>query len=333
MIVSPPAIALVLGSVLLGGFTLYAAGVGMRILFQWDRNSAGEKQLALERKTFLVSTIVSHVTAIELVSLFMFVAMVDRLHPFFTGAMCAAGTLNVNAFGYTTLAMKISSFLMCGIWFIVNYVDNLGYDYPLIRFKYAFLLVICLMLVSECIFQIRYFLGLQPRIITSCCSVLFGTEGQGIASHMAHLPAPAMGKIFYAAMGVTLSAGIYFGLTGRYDWLYGILSVAVLPLSLAALISCFCLYFYELPTHHCPFCLLQREYKFAGYFLYAFLLAGAVAGAGMGIIGMFRGKSSLKDKIPQVQKRLCRISLLAYGSFSLWVSYPVVFSDFKITGY
>lgn len=332
MIVSPAAIALILGSVLLGAFTLYASGVGVRILFQWDKNSADERQLALETKTSLVSAILSYVTAIELVSLFMFVVVVDRLHPFFKGAMCAAGTLNVNAFGYTTLAVKICVFLLFGIWFIINYVDNQGHDYPLIRFKYCFLLVICLLLVTECIFQIRYFLALHPQIITSCCSVLFGKEAEGIASQMAHLPALTTGKIFYAAMGLTLSAGVYFRLTGRYDWLYGVLSVAIFPLSLTALISYFSLYFYELPTHHCPFCILQKEYKFAGYFLYALLFAGVVAGAGTGIISMFRGKVSLKEKIPQVQKRLCWISLLAYGLFSLWVTYPVVFSDFKLSG-
>ena len=244
MLISPPAIALVTSLALVGAFTLYASGVGIRIILGWDRNSASEKQLMLERKTYLISSILSHVMAIELVSLFMFVAMVDHFQTFFTGAMCAAGTLNVNAFGYTTLAVKIASFILCGIWFIVNYVDNLGYDYPLIRFKYGFLLAICLLLVSECVFQFRYLLGLDPQIITSCCSFQFGTEGQGVASQMAHLPARTIATVFYAAMGLTLVAGVHFGLTGKYGWLYGILSIAVFPLSLAALISYFCLYFY-----------------------------------------------------------------------------------------
>jgi len=37
--------------------------------------------------------------------------------------------------------------------------------------------------------------------------------------------------------------------------------------------------------------------------------------------------------IPQIQKRLCGLSVLGYGLFTLRVTYPVVFSDFKLTGY
>lgn len=333
MFVSPPSIALVTSLTLVSAFTLYASGVGVRILIGWDRTSTEEKQLTLERKTYLISAILSHAMAIELISLFMFVAMVDQFHTFFSGAMCAAGTLNVNAFGYVTLAVKIISFILCGIWFIINYVDNLGYDYPLIRFKYGFLLIICILLVSECVLQIRYLLGLDPQIITSCCGFQFGKEGRGIASQMAHLPAWTIATIFYAAMGLTLASGAHFGLTGRHGWLYGILSIVVFPLSLAAIISCFCLYFYELPTHHCPFCLLQKEYHFVGYFLYGLLLTGTVAGAGVGMIGMFRKRDSLEKMIPRIQRRLCGVSVSAYGSFALWVTYPIVFSDFKLTGY
>ena len=100
-----------------------------------------------------------------------------------------------------------------------------------------------------------------------------------------------------------------------------------------ALISYFCLYVYELPTHHCPFCMLQKEYHFVGYFLYGFLLVGAIAGTSIGIIGRFRKKVTLAGLIPQIQKRLCWASLMGYGLFTLRVTYPIVFFDFKLTGY
>jgi hypothetical protein len=79
--------------------------------------------------------------------------------------------------------------------------------------------------------------------------------------------------------------------------------------------------------------MLQKEYHFVGYFLYLFLLVGAIAGAGAGIIGRFRKKISLADLIPPIQKRLCALSVLGYGLFTLRVTYPVVFSDFKLAGY
>lgn len=332
MLINPAVIALIAASLLVGTFTLYACGVGLRILFQWDLDSPAEKQLQLERKTYLVSSILSHVLAIELVSLFLFIAVVNQLHTFFSGAMCAAGVLNVNPFGHMTLAARTTSFLCCGVWLVINHVDALAGDYPLIRFKYVFLLGIGLLLSAECVLQAMFLTGLDPQILTSCCGTIFGESSRGVAAGMAHLPAAAAAGNFYLGMGLTLAAGVWFARTGRHDWLYSLLSVAVFPLSLAALISFFCLYVYELPTHHCPYCMLQREYHFVGYILYGFLLMGAIAGASIGVIGRFRNQMSLAGLIPQIQRQLCWVSMLGYGLFTLRVTYPIVFSDFKLTG-
>ena len=333
MLISPAIIALTAASLMVAGFTLYAAGLGMRILMQWDATSASDKQLELESKTYLVSSILSHMLIIELLSLFLFIAVANQLHIFFTGAMCAAGVLNAGAYGYATLVLKTASFVACGVWMVINHVDTRAQDYPLIRFKYAFLLGICVLLVTETVMQTRYLLSLDPQIITSCCGTLFNEGIRQVASGMTHLPVVTAAEIFYAGMLLTLAVGIHYVLTGRHDWLYGLLSVVVFPLSLAALISYFSLYVYEMPMHHCPFCMLQKEYHFVGYFLYLFLLVGAITGASAGIIGRFRKKASLAALIPNIQKRLCGVSVLGYGLFTLRVTYAIVFSDFKLTGY
>jgi len=41
-----------------------------------------------------------------------------------------------------------------------------------------------------------------------------------------------------------------------------------------AILSFISVYFYELPTHHCPFCILQKEYGYVGYPLYLTLFGG-----------------------------------------------------------
>ncbi len=56
--------------------------------------------------------------------------------------MCAAGTLNVNGYGYPALILKIVVFLLSGLWLLLNYADNRAYDYPLVKNKYLFLLFI-----------------------------------------------------------------------------------------------------------------------------------------------------------------------------------------------
>jgi hypothetical protein len=40
----------------------------------------------------------------------------------------------------------------------------------------------------------------------------------------------------------------------------------------------FSTYVYELPTHQCPFCMLQKEYHFIGYFIWSTLFLGTFFG-------------------------------------------------------
>ena len=37
-------------------------------------------------------------------------------------------------------------------------------------------------------------------------------------------------------------------------------------------------YIYELPTHNCPFCMLQKEYYYVGYLLWGMLFGGVYLG-------------------------------------------------------
>ena len=101
-------------------------------------------------------------------------------------------------------------------------------------------------------------------------------------------------------------------------------------LSAASVVSFFCLYFYELPTHHCPFCLLQKEYGFVGYVLYAALFSGAVAGIATGVLMPFRKVGSLVTIIPAIQRRLTFGTLACYLLFTLIVVWKMVFSALKL---
>jgi hypothetical protein len=101
-------------------------------------------------------------------------------------------------------------------------------------------------------------------------------------------------------------------------------------ISLASIISFISLYFYELPTHHCPFCLLQREYGYIGYPLYTALFGSAVSGMGEGVLMPFRKIKSLEEIIPPTQKKLTLISLVLLAFFLLIVTYRIIFSDFRL---
>jgi len=330
MIINPAIIALVGGSLLITVFAFYALAAALKILKQWDIQSGSEGQLALERKTYLISTIFSYVLVFQLFSLFLFIYTADHIHGLFVGAMCAAGSLAVNNFGYPTLILKIITFIFCGVWLIINYADNRSHDYPLIRPKYKLLAILTVLIGLETLFQTIYFTGLSADVITSCCGTLFSEETQSVTGQLAGLPPHGTRIAFYLILILTLRVGIHVVANGRGAAGYGLLSGVMTVVSLVAVISFISVYYYELPTHHCPFCLLQVDYHYIGYPLYLSLFLACITGVGAGVLDGLKGASSLSTEIPLLQKRLCLISLAGFLTFALLATLPMIFSDFVL---
>lgn len=326
MILHPAVLALVGSSVLLGGLLVYSAWWAARILASWDLASGSELQLALERRTHLVSTILGYLLVFELATLFLFVFTADSISPLFTGAMCAAGSLQASRWGYPVLVLKIAAFLLAGLWLVLNRADGLGFDYPLVRVKYRLLLAIAPVVLAEMALQAAYFLDLRPEVITSCCGSLFGQSGEGFGSDLAQLPPRPVAAAFVGLLATAIAAALLFRRTGRGGWLLGGLSLALLPVALAAVVSWLSPYVYELPTHHCPFCLLQREYRYVGYGIYGALLLGVVSGGGVGLLMPFRRIPSLAAGLPILQRRLAAtaagalLALAALVVLAVWTS-------------
>ena len=330
MIINPAIIALVLGSLLITVFAFYALFTALRILRHWDVRSGSEIQLALERKTYLISTIFGYLLGFELFSLFLFVYTAEHIHDLFVGAMCAAGSLNVNGYGYVTLVLKIFTFMFCGVWMIINWADNRAYDYPLIRPKYKLLVLLTVMISLETFLQTGYFMGLRADVITSCCGTLFSVDAQGIAGEIAGLPPYGTRIVFYLAVILTLRVGIHLLATGKGGAAFGVLAGVTTVVSLVAVVSFISLYFYQLPTHHCPFCLLQKDYHYIGYPLYLSLFLAGITGVGTGVLERLKGPESLAGVIPALQKRLCLFSMAGFVIFALIATYPMIFSDFSL---
>lgn len=330
MILHPGILSLLISSLLVGGMVLYAAGCGIAILRGWDISSGSERQLQLERKTYLVSTILGYLLFFQLISLFLFIYTVDDICPLFTGAMCAVGSLTVNSFGYPVLLGKTATFILAGLWLILNYADSRGYDYPLIRIKYRFLLVLAPLVVAEAVMQWFYFLQLRPDVITSCCGSLFSSANESVAAEISSLPAFPMMGVFYFVMLSTLITGYVFYRTGKCGRLFSAVSGIAFVVAIVSIISFISLYFYELPTHHCPFCILQKEYLYVGYPLYILLLVATVTGLGTGLLLPFRKVASLAETLPQLSRKLTLVSVLSYLLFTAIASWPIVFSSFTL---
>ncbi|WLT32284.1 hypothetical protein [Geothrix sp. PMB-07] len=330
MIQHPGILALLLASGIVSAFLLAASGLGLRILRHWDLRSGSEAQLELERRTYLVSTLVANALAIQVLSLFLFIYTVDGLHTQFVGAMCAAGSLSVNAYGYPALLAKVATCLVAGLWLILHRADTQGHDYPLIRPKYALLMLLLPLVLGEAWLQGRYLTGLHADVMTSCCGSLFGQGRPGLASDLASLSPQVVQPAFWTCFGALVISSVAFLKYRQGGRLLACLGLGFFPVAIAALIAFFGLYIYALPTHHCPFCLLHAEYGFVGYPLYAALLGSAISAFGLGALSFFQQRASLSQALPRLRARLAIVVMALALMFTLIVSLWMALSPLRL---
>ncbi len=320
-----PSILALLGSSWLATAVLLASAIfALRLLASWDRSSGSERQIRLERATILVSTAVGLVLALEAASLILFVFNADRMSALFVGAMCAVGTLNASVYGFPTLYAKIAVFFASALWLVLDRVDGEGRDFPLIRLKYAALLAVAPIVLLEAGLETAYFLDLKADTITSCCGKLFedGPQSSGAGGELAALePRLALWLLFGGAAVVVLG-GLVAGRSRVLQIAQGVFGGAMFVVGLAAIVSVVSLYVYEQPHHHCPFCLLKREYDHFGFALYLPLFLGAAAALASGMLGVVPRRASLAVAQPAIAARLARLSALGFALFALaclWV--------------
>jgi len=329
VILHPGVFALIVGAFFVSAMALYAAWVGVVILKGWDITSSSRRQLTLERKTYLVSTIMSYVMGFEMLSTFLFVFTADSIHGFFVGAMCATGTLNANDVGWTALYVKIVVFFLSALWVSINSVDAASRDYPLVRVKYVCLLFILPFILLDAYLVPNFFLGLRPTIVTSCCGSLFSSEGRSVAGALSAIEPRTAMLIFYTAAFVQPVLAAYSYKFGRPLMVYltAIASAAFFLVSIASIISFISVYYYELPAHHCPFDMLQGAYHYIGYPLYAALFMSTLFGIAPAVIEIFKDRC---EGVEVIQQRWLLYSMVSSVIFTIISSWPVVFSNFSL---
>jgi hypothetical protein len=332
MLLHPGIIALLAGSSLVTVMVLYSCYEGLKIICYWDRESSSERQLSLERKTYLLSSLIAFVLSINLLSLFLFIYTVDDLHTQFVGAMCATGTLNANTVGWWVLLLKVAIFFVSSIWILVNYIDQRTENLPFVKKKYALLILFLPLFILDVYLEVRFFLGLNPDVITSCCGALFSENSRGIASTLAGLPIrPTKYLFFTTAVSYLVIGSLAYRYTNAWlRYLMALVATFFFFVSIVSLISFISLYFYEIPTHHCPFDILQKEYHYVGYPLYITLLGSTVFGLFPGLAELMRAEGV---PLKQWQKRWILTALVLLVVFCLIVLYPMVFSSFTLEGY
>ena len=209
MILHPGILALIAGSSIVFALTLYAAVLGVRVLVGWDFDSHSERQLRLERQTYLISTILNYALVFQILSSLLFIYTLDDIHGLFIGAMCATGALNANPIGWWALVASLIALFAAAFWIVLNQLDQRAEDYPATRLKFGILVFVVPLVGAALGLQVVYFLGLRPEIITSCCGSLFSAGGVGLASSLAALPMRPMMGLFYGTAALFLAVALW----------------------------------------------------------------------------------------------------------------------------
>jgi hypothetical protein len=221
-------------------------------------------------------------------------------------------------------------FFLAAMWLAINHVDSQARDYPLVRIKYALLLVLAPVLAASAWIEAQYFLDLKADVITSCCGSLFSEGSPTIAAEASALaPKPAMG-LFYGSLGAAIALAAFHGLgAGKPRWsgyLLALASAVAFVATIAGILSFISLYIYEHPHHHCPFCILKPEYAYQGYWLYVPLFVSTATGLAAGAVQPFAHIASLREVIPVFSQRMAAVAAngffltAAIASLMIWQS-------------
>jgi len=197
-----------------------------------------------------------------------FVYTIDRLSDLVPGAMCAAGIIKANTYGNPLLALKIIIIFLSGLWMRLNRLDLEAKEYPYTEYKSWFFIAIFILLSVEIGLDILYFTNIETSNPVTCCSVIFGQAG-GNNDLPFGLDIPKLLILFYLLYFfvvfmtfMRISIGIFLA------------SILFLYIAYYSVVYFYGTYIYALPTHKCPFCMLQSDYYFVGYLVWGLLLVG-----------------------------------------------------------
>ena len=332
MILHPAILALLLGGLVVNLLLLVAARVGWLVMRHWEPESADERQLTLERRADLVTSLAHYALAFSMLSLPLFVLTAERLHPLFVGAMCATGTLNAAPYGWDVLWIKLWIFFLGGLWVVANHYDRQVESAPLLRPKYRALALLVPLSLLDLLLTFLFFSGLRPKVITSCCGSLFSSGAGNLASEVASVEPALMLPLFLASGGLYLLTLLLSLRSQRpvFNLLASTLAIAFFIVSLMSILSFISLYVYQLPTHHCPFDMLQSGYDFIGYPLYIGLFGTTLCGLVPGLLQLLSRVPGMREVALPSVRRWVLAALVFATCFFLVAAWPMLFGPLKL---
>lgn len=313
MMLSPSVIALLSLDALFLLFGLIAFILSFGIARHWNMALSNERQYALEKKAVLVATLIQYIFYFKIPLFLFFIFTADTISNLITGAMCATGVVNSVEFGFKMFGFKIINLYLFGFWLLLHNIDIKEENLPYTRAKFILFILIFICLCCEIFYDFTFFTALNIDKIVSCCGTLFSVASSASFAFIFTIEPHVILIAFYGLFSLHV---LFFSLKNSQGFL--ITNLLFIPVAILAVILFFGTYIYELPTHHCPFCFLQKEYYYVGYFLYTFLFLGTFFGISSGIMSLLENTARYRA--------LYRYSFYFTLAFVLSVSaYPLIY--------
>jgi hypothetical protein len=273
MILTPEVLAIFILNGIFLIFSTIALVLSVKIFKNWDMDKTTQEQYKLEKNSFLTATIIKYIFIVKLPLFLFFIFTLDKISNTLIGAMCAAGVVDATQYGIYLFVFKIINLYIFGFWLVLNKADISKENLPYTRLKFGLFIIFYILLLCEIVIETLMFSSIDPSIMVSCCGTLYSSTSSSYISEIFKISNSVLLSAFYGTFFL-LVLGYYL----KNRFLYGVLSVIFLVISIISLIAFFGTYIYELPTHHCPFCFLQKDYYYIGYLLYVTLFGGTFFG-------------------------------------------------------
>ena len=258
-------------AVLLGVLTI-ALFWTFPVLRRWDFSASSSDQFGLEKRAHLVVLIIVYALTFKLLLLPFFSHLINALATLVPGAMCGAGVIHSNAYGMPLLLLKVIVLAVAGLWLIINREDLRAPDYRHLVSKLRLFLLIYFLVLVESVLDVLYLTNIPTLTPVQFCSIIYGVAGPA-----SELPLGLDTRTLLLLLVLVFSLVLVLA-AARYGLPNLIANTAFLYFGYIGVVHFFGTYIYELPTHQCPFCMLQREYYFYGYLVWGTLLLGVFFG-------------------------------------------------------
>ncbi|MCO4845164.1 MAG: hypothetical protein KC427_04020 [Sulfurovum sp.] len=289
-LLSNQVIVFLLSEVTLFALLTVAFVVSLKVLLKWDFESFTPFQFSLERQAYLVSTIILFVFLMKFILVVYFIFSIDALSLLLPGAMCGAGVIKANLYGSYLLISKIFILFLLTLWIYVHSYDMRTKNHQWFKQKSWLFSLIFVFIILELSLDFSYFLNINTHMPVSCCSVLFG-QLEGANPLPFGLSVNSLLVLFYLLYILALLT-----IKSEYTILYILTNILFVFIAYYAVVYFFGTYVYQLPTHKCPFCMLQPEYYYVGYLLWGSLFMGTYIGLSDAVSTLWLGKTDLKSK-------------------------------------